>query len=353
MPSYRLALATRSTTGLGTEIISDVLDTTGIPQGDAGIQWTKIMNAPGAIEFSLPVDHSAVTTTNFAVGNREIHLYRDSTLVAAGNLMGADVSGWAVRFTAQGFYGRLRRRVVVSDLFFKDTDQLDIAWGLINHTQSQTNGGLGITRDSASASGVDRTMVYCIENSVIVSNAIEELASTDDGFDFEVTPDKKWKTWYPRRAYASGITLTGAADLSTLGFSTDADDLVTEARGIVPADDTCNFPTVLTASGGGTTYGLLQTNVDSGDNDVTSLLQGKVDEEYRINAGPRFKAQITLDSALSSYGSSDFDIGHTVTLQATRGSFVNLNRLCRVAELSVAVPSYNREIVTLGLDGVT
>lgn len=351
MATYRLALANRSTSGLGSEIISDILDTTGIPQGDAGIRWTKILNAPGAIEFTLPLDHASVTATNFAVGNREIHLYRDSTLVAAGNLTGADVSGWAVRFTAQGFYGRLRRRVVVDDLLYDGVDQLDIAWNLINHTQTQTNGNLGITRYSATSSGVARTTVYCIENAVVIADAIEELAAAADGFDFEVTPNKVWRTWYPRRAYASGITLTDA-DFTDLTYSLDAEDLVTEARGIVPADSDCNLPTVLTASGGGSTYGLLQTTVDAEDNDTQSFLQSKVDEEYRINGSPRFKAQVILDSAISPYGADDFDIGHTLTLQADRGSFVDLNRSCRVAEFTVAVPTSDREIITLGLDGV-
>lgn len=351
MPTYRLQLATRSTSGMGTPILEDVLTTTGLPDGDAGIQWTKILNAPGAIEFSLPLDHPAVTPSNFAVGNREIHLFRDDALVAAGNLMGADVNGWAVRFTAQGFYGRLRRRIVVSDLLFSNADQLDIAWGLIAHTQAQTNGGLGITRGSASSSGIARTAVYCIENDVSVSSAIEELASADDGFDFEVTPEKVWRTWTPRRAEATGIVLSAATDITDFSYSLDAEDLVTEARSVIDADDDCNLPVVLTATGGAATYGLLHTSVDTGDNIDPAFIQAKVDEEYRINAAPRFNADAVLDSAISAYGVDALDIGDTLSIQAVRGAFVSISRTVRVAELSVKVPSSGREIITLGLDG--
>lgn len=359
MPTYRLAIANLGTSGLGTVVtgLSDVFATVGVSRGGAPLRWTKVLNAPGSLEFTIPLDHSAVTQSNFAVGQREVHLYRrgddlgdTEQLVWGGYLTSADVSGWAVRFAAQGWFSRLRKRMVTSDLIYENTSDLTIAWNLISHAQAATNGGMGITQGAASGSGATRTMVYCLEEEVVIADAIEELASAEDGFDFEITPAKAWKTYSPRRAASSGITLNAGTNVSDLSFSLDAEDLITQAR-IVPDSDGCVAPTPITASAGASTYGLLQTRVDRGENSASGFLQQLANEELRINGQPRFKASVQVDGELSSLGADDFNVGDTLTLVASRGTFANINRSCRVVGVSIDVKRYGREIINLELDG--
>lgn len=353
MASWRLALANRGTSGLGTVIVSDVLASAGVPSGQSELRYTKVLNGPGSIEFTIPIDASICTTSNFAVGARELHLYRDSTLVWTGMLVSADVSDWAIRFAGLGFWHLFRKRLVVSDLLYSSTDQLDVAWNLISHTQSQTGGGLGITRYSSTLSGVSRTAVYCVENKVVVADAIEQFANASDGFDFEITPDKKFRTYYPRRSVSTSIALDASSTIKNFSLVSDAADLTTEARATVDAKS-CNPPTVITStdSTARSTYGLLQTPVEEQSDDA-ALLQGLTDEELRINKQPRLSLRLTLDSALAGTpAATDFSIGDLITVSASRG-FVNLsNRSCRVVGIGVALRKNGREVIDLDLDGV-
>lgn len=351
--TWRLALAGRGTSGLGTEIVSDVLTAAGVPAGDANIRYTKVLNGPGSIEFSVPINSAIVTEANFAVGQRELHLYRDTTLVWSGMLYAADISGWAIRFSGLGFWHVFRNRLVVSDLLYSTTEQLDIAWNLINHTQTQTGGNIGITRNSATGSGVTRTAVYCIENKVVIAEAIEQFASADDGFDFEISPDKKFKTYFPRRSNSSGVALSTATNIKDFSMVVDATDVVTEARATVDAK-TCNPPTVITAtdSTARSNYGLLQAAVEEQSDDV-DLLQGLANEELRINKAPRLHMRVTLDSLNpSAPAATALGIGDQITVSASRG-FVNLtNKAARIVGMSVALGRNGREFIDLDLDGV-
>lgn len=353
MATWRLALASRGTSGLGTELISDVMTSAGVPQGQSDIRYTKVLNGPGSIEFTIPIDAPICTEANFAVGARELHLYRDSTLVWAGTLISADVSSWAIRFSGLGFWHLLRKRLVVSDLLFSGSEQLEIAWSLINHTQSQAGGNLGITRYSSAASGITRTAVYCVENKVIVADAIEQFANASDGFDFEITPDKKFRTYYPRRSVSSAITLDADTNIQDFALTKDTSDLATEARATVDAKS-CNPPTVITASDSGarSSYGLLQVPVDEQSGDA-ALLQGLVNEELRINKQPRLQIQARLDSALpNTPAATAFSNGDLITLSANRG-FVSLsNQSCRVVGITVSLRPNSREVIDLSLDGV-
>lgn len=325
----------------------------GVPNGQADIRYTKILNGPGSIEFTIPIDSSICTEANFLVGGRELHLYRDSTLVWTGLLISADVSGWALRFSGLGFWHQLRRRLVVSDLYYRDVEQLDIAWGLINHTQTQTGGALGFTRYSATGSGITRTAVYCIENKVSVAEAIEQFAGADDGFDFEITPTKQFRTYYPRRSVSTGVSLNTASNVVDFSMVKDATDLVTEARATVDAK-TCNLPTVITATDttARTTYGLLQTPIDESSEDA-ALLQGLANEELRINKAPRLSMSVSLDSNLpGTPAATSLALGDIISVTASRG-FVSLsNQQARIVGLDIAIRRNGRELIRLDLDGV-
>lgn len=73
------------------------------------------------------------------------------------------------------------------------TDATDIAWALINATQGQTNGNMGITLGVDQADTVLRDRTYTRQN---VKEAIVNLTNLVDGrFDFEFTYDKEFNTY--------------------------------------------------------------------------------------------------------------------------------------------------------------
>lgn len=354
-PYYALALAELGTTGLGTVIEADVLDRTGVPSGDASLRYVRTLNGAGSCEFTLPLDDPFVTMTNFAEGEREIHLYRDGVLVWGGRLWQWEITSvTSVRFMAQGFFSTLSRREVVDDLLFVNDDQLDIAWGLIDYTQDRTGGALGITRDSLLASGVNRSKSYCLGEGVRIADAIGDLAATLDGFDYEVGADKAWRTWHTLRGTDLSATIVFDTNTNVIDMTFDGDATQVANSVLALADGgSCETPTyefdVDTGSRG--TYGLLEDSVTSDDFQADHLF-AQAQERLRIGKASRRQPTITVDAAMPDTPDlSDYDLGDQVNFQCSRG-FATFDQDFRIIEIDAVARPGSLERVRLTLDGV-
>lgn len=356
MVAWRLALASLGTSGLGSVIEDDVLTRTGVPQGESSLGLTWTLNAAGSLEFTLPIDDPFVTRDNFAVGAREFHVYRDEVLVWGGRLWRAEVTNVvAVRFGALGFFSSLNRREVDDDLLYNNVDQLDIAWNLIDFTQAKTDGDLGITREDATPSGVDRSVAYCLDTRDVIADAIGDLSEAEDGFDFDVGPDKVWRTWSPLRGTDTGIMLDTRTNVMSMdGLAFDATDLSNEVTAI-SSSGSCETPVTEmaldTTSRG--IFGLLQSNLT--DDVPPAHLQAKADEALRISREPRLQPTVTMDQAVADLVDvpdlSTYAVGDLVHLTSTRG-FATFDDDLRILEISVLARPGGLERVTLRLDSV-
>lgn len=363
--TYRLALAQRGTSsGLGTVIISDVHDGVGTEQRGRQLRFTEKLNDYGTLEFVLPIDHADVTRANYAVGNRELHLYRDDgageRLVWGGKLWTADVtgSGWFVRFVGHGWWYDFTRRLVTADYAFTSRDQLRIVRDLVDNTQAEGSGGLGITHYDTSLSGVNRRIAICVEEGRIVADVIEELSQANNGFDFEVTPDKKLRLWYPKRGGSSGLTFDGTLSLSDFGYTEDALDIVTEIVGLGPQEE-CSVPETYTAASASAkaTYGLLQEAEQLEENKDGDLRTAIVDERLRLGKQPLFEPKIGYSFPMpEAHGFFDYQVGDTAIIQTSRGNsggFGYFTQTFRILAREVEVQSPGLEEITLTVDQVT
>jgi hypothetical protein len=77
----------------------------------------------------------------------------------------------------------LASRYVVSPLTFSSVDQGDIVWGLIQHTQAQTNGNLGVSVGSI-ATGVTRSRSYSAGQNIL--EAITGLGQADGNMIWDI-----------------------------------------------------------------------------------------------------------------------------------------------------------------------
>lgn len=362
--TYRLALANRGTSGLGTEIISNVLATVGVPEGGNQLSYTHRLNDHGTLEFQLPIDHAQVTKANFAVGARELHLYRnDGTgeqLVWGGRLWTADVQGWFVRFIGYTWYYDLRRRDIVADYSATNKDQVTIVRELVDASQARTNGQLGITHYDASVSGTVRDFTVCAEERRKITDVIEDFAAADDGFDFDITPDKKLRFWSPRRQSASGLTFSGEAagpgQVTDFGYQMDGSELATTIANVGPDED-CAEPDIVTASDSTaeTTYGILDASIDAQNVLDPDQRQGMADEELRNRKVPRLQPTVRIPTGLGTDQYKNYDVGDTVTITTSRGAaggFGHFSQLFRVLERHFDVSSPGFEVTSLGLDQV-
>ena len=373
---YRLALTQRTNTFPSTVIISDVLNTVGTLER-AGLTWTDELNGAGSLEFSLPIDHSDVTQANFAVGEREIYLYRTpsdgsepETLVWGGKLWVADVQGWEVRFTALGFLHDLERRTVNAD-YAVVRDHRRIANDFVQFTQG--NGGnpwtmpsaanMGVTTETISSDTNVVKYIVCVEERHTIRGAIDDLAAARFGFDYEITPSKVFKTYYPFRTRASTATFDGVENMDQFEYQIDAQEVYTDVAGVGPDDD-CDVPVIYNTfdTASRTAYGVLEgtAEVESGTDtkhfDETKM-EEITDEYLRIHKIPRYQPTLRLPTPLQegAYAINWDDVipGDTVGVNASRGpsgGFGHFSKSFRVVSRTVNVESPGLEYLTYGLD---
>ena len=359
-PVYRLALAERSSSGLGAEIISDVLGTIGGFEGSV-LMYTETLNAPGTLEFSLPIDHSSVTTSNFDVGNRELHLYRDEQLVWGGKLWAADVAGWEVRMIGNGWWYDMSRRILPDDFAQHQFDQFKIVRDLVAATQAQES--LGISNYDSAMSGVTRNMIACIEQRQDVDSIVQKFCDARHGMDFAVTPDKKLRLWSPERGNNSGLTFTGD-NMKMFSYGIDGSDLSTEVGTVGTAKNECKVPPLYTVEDATARshYGLLQSTLSSDLNDKADddFINARLDEELNISKVTRFQPTVQVEMALQDLVSDPIyygaiDIGDKVGVSIDRGApggFGHFTQDFRVVTMKTTVKQNGWEIMDYTLDQV-
>lgn len=162
--------------------------------------YSEILNQAGSISFTLPMYHPKCTQAILDPGARELLVYDESGVLKWGGRLwtaqreGED-EGTNMRFGGEGWLSPLKKRHLRSDKNYPGWDIYDIAWDYINYTQQRTDGNLGITRFSAALRGEVQTLSHFAYQRRIILDLLEEIAGSDEGFDFEITPSKQWKTY--------------------------------------------------------------------------------------------------------------------------------------------------------------
>ncbi len=166
-------------------------------------KYSIVLNNAGSISFDY--DGRDEKASLIKAGETEVHVYRDDKKMQAGQIrtvhkkVSADSN--IVSVGAVGFLGLLEHRHLRENKIYSNTDQGQIAWGLINYTQALANGSFNITEGSNPASK-NRDRTYDANKQI--AEALKQLGDVEDSFDFEITPDKVFNSFYPMK----GIQLT-------------------------------------------------------------------------------------------------------------------------------------------------
>lgn len=151
-------------------------------------QWNLDRNLDDGCQFSFSLPGDSVPGVQISELSTDIWLYQQSTLVDRFRVVEVtqtwDQDGRNTMNVQAVCYRRiLASRHVVSDLSFTATSQGDIVWGLIQHTQAQLNGNLGITLNSAGPT-VLRDREYLTGTNIL--EAITELTQIENGLAWEI-----------------------------------------------------------------------------------------------------------------------------------------------------------------------
>jgi len=180
------------------------------------LQYSFILNSPGSIALTLPLRHPKSTPDLIKPGARSLLVYRNETLIWAGPLWAVTATADGVQLTGNGWLDILRRRYVDWTTTFTNTEQFDIAWDVMS--RMQTDAPEGFIRGVRPPSGITRQWSFTASDRKAVYDAINEIATMDKGFDFEIQPDKTWMTYYPFKGIDTGIVFSLEKNISGISW---------------------------------------------------------------------------------------------------------------------------------------
>lgn len=324
------------------------------------LPWTSFMfnhvlNAPGAVEITVSM--VKVARADVEPGQSTYRIYQDSTLRAAGRLWSARVDSnrntLQATLSGEGAAGDLTRRLIDWEARYEPVtedptnintvygmSQEDILWDMLERTQAESGGDLGITQGAhTGTTPVTRRRWYCMEDGEVIADAFDDFAGLSNGLDWAITPTLtdssllQLHTWCPARGTdrTGSITLDGTQYLDTLSYEIDAGQIVSRGHSVAEGD--CEPPVGdVTDAGALAAYGLLEAfegaqsdQADDATETATGLLSTKpvigADLWYMLPEGP----------ALGT-----FDVGDTIRITSPRAGW-EFDLDARIYEVGVSV----------------
>lgn len=252
-----------------------------------------------------------------------------------------------IEIRAFGYLNLLIDRFVTKT--YTATDGVDIAWDLINETQTQDNGDMGMTQDAQQTTSPPRDRTYVRQN---VKEAVLGLGILENSFDVKFTPDREFQTY----------AMLGSDQSATLEFVYPGNIVAVE----VPRDGLSLFNKI---------YGL---GSGFGDEALTSTQR---DEDSQLNYGVHeristynsIKDATELDETTlneldfrkdlleipqMTVSGEDFDldlygVGDRVTVRVDGHPFLaTINGVYRIEKIDVTVDENESETIRLSFDNL-
>lgn len=256
-----------------------------------------------------------------------------------------DATSHYVTVNAFDYRGRLSRRIIKTQQTFTAEDDVDIAWNVINTAQSDTNGGMGITRGVYPA-GVSLTGGFA--PGVRLDEAIDILADIDDGFDWDIDADLRFNIYRPR-----GETRQRVIDYGGLEKTASRNFAVERFANVVRVSGDSTVTPVVEGTGS-SSVGRWETEVGYPAVNNQTLLDGLAIDALASAGEDAYAYSVVIrdtDGIQRWGGPSDIGLGDTVRL-VLRSGRLDINELKRVTEIHLGVDDDGGEEVTFVLDGI-
>lgn len=133
-----------------------------------------------------------------------VPLYRGTVGPTGDELAGV---GHDVNVSTGDYRARLHRRILyaANQLVWTGVEQRTILWNLVQETQGNAGGDLGITDGTSSGAAVARDRTYAAGQNI--GEAMDQLGRVIDGFEWEVDATLALNRWNPQRGENRGIVL--------------------------------------------------------------------------------------------------------------------------------------------------
>lgn len=320
----------------------------------------KTRNRSDVISLTLDLDDvkelcvalNMSTEDIFACNQNAIRAKRGGVVISACEISGdepvVDEENRTITVQSVGWLDYLGARKIDDPVSFSQIDAGQIFWSLIDTAQQREYGDYGITQGNIQAS-VPRDRNY--EANKNIKDAGIQLSEVQNGFDFEITWDKKLNVYYPKQGTRlTEIVLSYPGNIASLGAPRSGLSMANEvtARGAGTGGEAFEQVAidVLSAS----KYHLRQSVVDFADVSLDSTLQEHANEE--LNSAAKFIdiPTITLEpNSAPEFGS--YGIGDELRVSITKDLevFRRVDDFFRIDGMIIDIPDDDQEIVQLKL----
>jgi hypothetical protein len=179
-----------------------------------GRKFTIRLSEPNEASFAL--DGTSRDADRIQELVTDVWLFREGVPLYRGRVGATsdshDGSRHAVTVSSADYQAILGRRLLLEGdtLTYPQVDQAQLAWNLINTTQSRTGGGLGIVRGIGQTTGVLRDLV--LEPGETVGHYMGLLANVRNGFEWALRPspdttDLAFDIYHPSRGTDRQVVL--------------------------------------------------------------------------------------------------------------------------------------------------
>lgn len=312
--------------------------------------WEVYLNRAGSASFALHLAHPKVNQDLLLLGNKELYIYRNGTLVWGGELINSrsELPSGNVQIIAKGFLDLLSKKYIgtsASPRVFSNTDLSTILSTIISEVQTGTNSSFGLTSGSlATSRNADRSYEY--KN---VKEAIEGLSNLNiiDGVDFEFDAQKQFSTFYPKKGRTrDDIVFEYGKNIISFSESLDASGMANEV--IVLGEGQGTEMTTATRDASfdiQSSYKIRQKVISLKDINKVSTLNDHGDQELTENQTQKqivsLKTKGNLEPGIGSYA-----VGDSVRVIVKYG-YMNIDSYFRIYGIRVQISDEDDEDIEL------
>lgn len=323
------------------------------------LKFTKNLNGYGSCSFEVPVEDREAGL--LVVPRRyTVYIYRrenkeyEGTLVWAGEqvLRNAHLKGdgddW-IEVHCHSWFEGLYHRYTAQQVRFDQIDAGEIAWDMINTTQSEAHGDMGIVRGNIEET-MRRDREYYNQN---IGEAIVNLSNVISGFDFEITDEKEFNV-YPVKGQdkSDEIVFELGMNVKEMDIKEDFVNPVNRAIILGEATDESELQRVERENEDFMkTYRLREGLISEMDIAGLATLQDRGDAMLRKYQLPL----MTLDMKVlesSAPNITDFSLGDLIRVIVEKGLY-NINKEYRVFGYELTLGEKNEEALKLILGDFT
>lgn len=334
----------------------------------SGMKLSRSRNRAGGFEASIQLRHPKATRANLDPGRTLIVAERNNQIVGHGVLWGAQPENDLLKLTGASLWSLFSRRYVTETRTYSSVAQETIATDLVDWAQgngSLTYGGsvgdsqgdLGVTT-AVSGSGPTRDRTYEGFRLKNIAEAIEELSSVIDGFDFDLetrwsdgpgsTIDRVFTTYYPKRGRRTETVLELGTNIEAYSLQVNAGAMAIRVFGVGEGEGADMIQATATDAPALGVYPLVEDVASHKDVSVQSTLDDHARAVLNARKRPitrpnllnvRLGAQLQLGSWV---------IGDEVTLRIDDG-WTSVDSIYRINGWDLTVDQDGKEVVSMDL----